>query len=57
MQMLQEKIEENFFWEIKGKVEYYYYYAFLIYLRYLANRSVIRHFHPNISKMLWGGGL
>jgi len=31
MQMLQEKIEGRFFWEMKGKVQYYYCSAFLIY--------------------------
>jgi len=30
--MLQEKIEGRFLGEIKGEVEYYYCFAFLIYL-------------------------
>jgi len=39
--MLQEKIEGRFLGEIKGEVEYYYCFAFLIYLWYLASRSVL----------------
>jgi len=41
MQMLQENIEGRFFGELKGKVRYYYCSAFLIYLWYLASRSVL----------------
>jgi len=41
MQMLQENIEGRFFGELKGEVRYYYCSAFLIYLWYLASRSVL----------------
>jgi len=43
MQMLQENIEGRFFLggELLGKVQYYYCSVFLIYLRYLASRSVL----------------
>jgi len=39
--MLQEKIKGRFLGEVKREVEYYYSSAFLIYLRYLASRSVL----------------
>ena len=39
--MLQEKNRGEVIWEIKGKVEYYYCSAFLIYLQYFASRSVL----------------
>jgi len=41
MQMLQEKNKGEVFGEINGKVEYYKCSAFLIYLWYLASRSVL----------------
>jgi len=41
MQMLTEKIKRRNFWEIKGEVKYYYCSVFLIYLQYLASRSVL----------------
>jgi len=41
MQMLLQKNRKRFSWEIKGEVVRYYCSAFLIYLRYLASRSVL----------------